>query len=219
VGAETPLGLLDDHLALKDREAQVLQAIPEHEVASELSLTLANSAANDLDDLEVAFHLCCGFGIEAVGANLRHHEVAQDSKAHPGLAQRWENLFDVGQEQAIRSQHKDTLILKRESVGVEQIRRAVKRHDRLAGARATLDHKEATKGSSNYLVLLALDRRDDVSKAARAGGLESGNECAMSLNFACGGLFVEAAEIAEELVVDIEKRAAAGGEVTSPIEA
>ena len=54
------------------------------------------------------------------------------------------------------------------AVRVEQVRDAVQRHHCLAGARATLDHQHPRVIEPDDLVLLGLNRRDDVAHAVTA---------------------------------------------------
>ena len=64
---------------------------------------------------------------------------------------------------------------------VEQIRRPVQRHGRLAGARPTLHDEDARAGRRpDGLVLLRLDGRHDVVHAARASTSERGEQGALA---------------------------------------
>ena len=91
-------------------------------------------------------------------------------------------------------------------------------HNGLAGARASLNNEEALQWRTDDLVLLALDGGNNVAKTASARCFERSDERAMALNVSGGCLFVEPAEIAKELVVDVEQRATAGSKVSATVE-
>ena len=59
---------------------------------------------------------------------------------------------------------------------VEQVRGAVQRNRGLAGARPALDDQHAVHRAADDLVLLALDRGDDVVHATGAVALERGEQ-------------------------------------------
>ena len=76
--------------------------------------------------------------------------------------------MDVAQEHAVRADDEHTLVFEREPIRVEQVGGAVQRDDGLAGARTALHDEHAGKGRPDDLVLLGLDRRDDVAELAGA---------------------------------------------------
>ena len=79
--------------------------------------------------------------------------------------------LDVGRVGAGRADDEDAAGLEAAAVGVEQVGRAVQRDDGLAGAGAAGDLGDAAGAGPDRLVLVGLDRRDDVAHplAAAAG--------------------------------------------------
>ena len=88
VGSVAALGLCDDHLALKDRQTQVLEAIANDKIRAELALALTNGPTDHVDHSKVAFHRGGSLGVEPVGSHLRHDEVGQHGEADAGLTER-----------------------------------------------------------------------------------------------------------------------------------
>ena len=70
-------------------------------------------------------------------------DLAQRPQRHRGLAERRQDPLDVAHEDARGADDEDAAGLVAAAVGVEQVRRAVQRHDRLAGAGATADRDDA----------------------------------------------------------------------------
>src|SRR5690606_10625659 len=107
------------------------------------------------------------------------------------------------------------LALEREAVRVEQVGGPVEGDDRLAGAGAALHHEDARQLGADDLVLLRLDRADDVAELAGASGLEGGDERPVAGDG--GTLAVDRGHrgLAEELVLDAEEGATPGGEVAT----
>src|SRR3989442_794619 len=66
-------------------------------------------------------------------------------------------------------------------MGVQQVRGAVQGDHRLAGAGTALHNEHARQLGPDDLVLLALDRGDDVAEATGAVRLERGEQRALAL--------------------------------------
>ena len=215
---ESATGFADDLGALVSGESKVLEPEADHQVFAQPTLTLPHRARDELDHAEIALDRSGVLGVEAVGSHPRDHEIAENGQANTGLPQRRQDLLDVGEEEPVRPDDENTLVLQREAMGVEQVGGPVQRHDRLAGPRATLHDQHARLWRTDDLVLFALNRRHDVAQPACAGGLECGDQRAVALDAAVCGLCIEAIEVAEELVVDVEELSTASGEVASSLE-
>ena len=94
---------------------------------------------------------------------------------------------------------------------VQEIGRTVECHDRLARPGSALDHEDARQRGADDLVLFALDGRDDVAEATRAGLLHGGGK--RHLAFEHRPVEILASAVAEELVLDAEQCSASGREV------
>ena len=92
-------------------------------------------------------------------------------------------------------------------------------HDRLARTGATLNYQQSLQWRTDDLVLFALDGGDDVAESTCSGCFERGDKRSVALNVSARCLFVEPAEVAEELVVDIEQGTAAGRKMAAAVEA
>ncbi len=103
-------------------------------------------------------------------------EAGHRREGDPGLAQRGEDLLDVAEEERVGTDHQHALPLEREPVGVEQIGGTVEGNGRLAGAGAALHDQHPAERGTDDLVLLALDRGDDVGHPAGPGTVEGGEE-------------------------------------------
>ena len=151
-------------------------------------------------------------------------EVGQHDLLDAGLAERREHPLDVAQEHPVRSDDEDALVLQREAVGVQQVRRAVEGDDGLAGARTALDDEHTGLRRADDLVLLGLDRGDDVAERAGAAALEGGEQRRVARRAGSSGdepVIVADAEVpaAEQLVLDAEHVPALDREVPPPDEA
>ena len=62
------------------------------------------------------------------------HEVGEHDLLDSGLAERRQDAFDVAQEDPVRPDDEDALVLEREAVGVQQVGGPVEGDHRLAGA-------------------------------------------------------------------------------------
>jgi hypothetical protein len=98
-------------------------------------------------------------------------------------------------------------------VGVEEVRRAVERDGGLAGSRASLNDQRASELGADDLVLLSLDRRDDVVHAAGPSPGERGEERSVAVELPRPSA-VERVEI-EHLVFDRDERPSLDDQVTA----
>ena len=103
-------------------------------------------------------------------------EGAQDDAV---LAERGEHALDVGGVGPGRADDEDAAGLEAAPVGVEQVGRAVEGDDGLARAGATRDLGDATCAGADGLVLVGLDRRDDVAHALAAAAGQGRHERAV----------------------------------------
>ena len=136
-----------------------------------------------------------------------------DGDLDPSLAEGGQYLLDIGEEQTVRTEHQHALAFEGEAVGGEQVRSPVQCDDRLSGARPTLHDQHPGKRRTNALVLLALDRRDDVAQLARPCGLERADQCALTVD---PTVAETVAGLAEELVLDAPQHPARRCEVATP---
>ncbi len=90
-----------------------------------------------------------------------------------------EDPLDVGAERADGPTTR-TPPARSGALGVEQVGRAVQCDDGLAGAGAAGDLGDAARGGPDRLVLVALDRRDDVAHLAAAAAGQRGDECSVA---------------------------------------
>ncbi len=128
---------------------------------------------------------------------------------HVLLAERREHLFDVAQEHRARPDEEDALVREPAPVRVEQVRGAVERDRRLAGAGPTRDHEHAVHVGADRFVLFGLDGRDDVAHAAGAVLLERGEERSFARD---PQPLVLDRELVEHLVVEAGHLAALAGD-------
>ena len=213
--AVAAVGLGHDALALGDRHAQVQQAVAHHQVVAQPTLAVAHRPAQHRGHAQVA--LDPGRQAQVAALDLDPvDQVGQHGQLDAGLAQRRQDLLDVAQEQPVGPHHQDALALEGEAVGVEQVGGPVQRHHGLARARTPLHHQHAGHLGPDDLVLLALDGGDDVAELPRTRGLEGRHQGPVPGD---GGVPVVEAEprrgVAEQLVLDVEQRAAPGGEVAT----
>jgi hypothetical protein len=114
-------------------------------------------------------------GVEALGAH-RVDDVAEGTQRHGVLAERREHPLDVGRVGGGGSDHEDPAGLVAAPVAVEQVCGTVQGHDGLAGAGATADLRDPPGAGPDRLVLVALDRRDDVAHLGTAAARDRGHE-------------------------------------------
>jgi len=218
VGAEPAPGLAHDALALGHRQPQDGQAEADLEPVPERPLAVAHGAPHHLDHAVVALDP----GGEAVVPTAHvalGDQVGQDRELDARLAERRQHLLDVAQEQPVGPDHQHALALEGEAVGVQQVGGPVQGDHGLARARSPLDDEDAGERGADDLVLLALDGGDDVAEASGPGGLQRGDEGAVTGDGAVGLLAVHALELAEDLVLHGQQGPAAGGEVPAPAQA
>ena len=87
--------------------------------------------------------------------------LAERAQRDGGLAEAGQHPLDVAHEDAAGADDEHAAALVAAAVGVEQVRRAVQRHDRLARAGAAGDRHDTLAGRADRLVLLGLDGGDD----------------------------------------------------------
>ncbi len=116
-------------------------------------------------------------GIDAGSGPLHvRHEIGEHDLLDAGLAERRQHPLDVAQEDPVRPDHEHTLVLEREAVGVEEVGGTVEGDHGLAGTRPALDDEHPGLRRADDLVLLGLDRGDDVTERAGAAPLERGEQ-------------------------------------------
>ena len=140
------------------------------------------------------------------------HQVRQHDLLDAALAERGQHALDVPQEHPVRPHDEHALIFERKAVCVEEVRRAVQRDDRLARARTTLHDQDPGQRRADDLVLLRLDRGDDVAELTGARLFERSDQRARADQPVVA---VTVAISVEELVLDPDERAALEGEVTA----
>ena len=117
------------------------------EVGPEWPLAIVDRLVDHVTHPGVTFDAGGEWRLRLVGTGReRHigHEVGQHHLLDARLAERGKHLLDVLEEDAVRPDHQDTLILEREPMRVEQIGGPVQRNDRLAGTRTTLHDQHAS---------------------------------------------------------------------------
>ena len=224
VRAGPPPGVRHDLLGALGRDPQHLDAVADRQVVAQRAAPVAHGLGEHLRHAEVALDARRRGRVVAADRGWLGEEVGEHGELDAGLAERRQHLLDVAEEQPVGPEHQHALALEREAVGVEQVGGAVQGDDRLAGARAALHDEDAGKLGPDDLVLLALDRGDDVGQAAGAAGLEGGDQRAVPGDAPGAGVLLldepdGVGGVAEELVLDAEQRARPGGEVAAPGEA
>jgi hypothetical protein len=81
-----------------------------------------------------------------------------------------------------------------------------------------LDHHKACHGCTDDLILLSLNRRDDVAEVTGSCGLERSDQRSMALDLPRGRLAVETTQVTEEFIVDVEQLLSTGREVSATFE-
>ncbi len=94
----------------------------------------------------------------------------------------------------------------------------MQRHDGLAGTRTALDHEHAGEVGADDLVLLGLDRADDVAEHAGAWRLDRGDQGTAARQLVVGHPVESQLErgVAEVLVLEPQQGPAPADEVTAP---
>ena len=137
------------------------------------------------------------------------HEVPGRHEHHVRLAERRQHTADVVQEGGVGSDDEDAVVFDPPALRVEQVRNAVQRHHRLAGAGSALDHQHPGMVQPDDLVLFGLDGGDDVAHAVAAGCVDRREQSGIA---AAPTLSVFGPS--EELVGEGDHGAAAGVELT-----
>ena len=104
------------------------------------------------------------------------HEVADGHEHDFGFTQRGKDAADVSEERRIGADHEHAVAFHPLALGVEQVRDAVQRHHGLPGARTALDHQHPLVIQPDDLVLLGLDRRDDVAHPLTTRRVDRGEQ-------------------------------------------
>ena len=189
-----------------------------HRPARQL-LAVAHRRRDHAGHLRPALHLG---DLRRLGpSRVQAREELPDGAEHDaGLAQRRQHLPDVAQERRVGPDHEHAAAGQPVAVGVEQVRGPVQRDGGLAGARAALHHQHARRLRPDDLVLLGLDRGDDVGHPPGAARAHRGQQRGLAGEPAglgdarrTGGVEVE------DLVVDGGDLAAAGAQVPAPAHA
>ena len=106
---------------------------------------------------------------------------------HPHLAERGQHGADVVEERPVGADDEHAGPLELRAEGVEQPRGAVQADGGLAGAGRPLHADAGADVAAHDLVLLGLDRRDDVAHRAGAGALDLGGEDGAVVGAVAGG--------------------------------
>ena len=191
---------------------QVLEAVGHPERRPQRALAVADRRADDVDHPEVTLDPGDLLGVEPDHPDVGH-QVGEHGDLDARLAERRQDLLDVGEEHPVRAHDQHALALEREPMGVEEVGGPVQRHHRLAGARTALHDDDPGQLRADDLVLFHLDGGDDVGELARPRLLERRDQRAVALDLA---LVERLGRRAEQLVVDAEQDAPAAGEVTTP---
>ncbi len=208
-------GFTDDLSRVANAETQPLNTKADVEVLEQGPFAIVDRLRKHLHHAKVTLDDCGGFIVELVDPHPRPQQIAEHRDLDTGLAKRWQNLLDVGEEQPVRADNEDALALKGKAVGIKEVGGSMEGDDRFAGAGPALHQQDAGHRSANDLVLLALDRGDDVAEPASARRFDRGDECTLAPHLA----FADSQrEITEQFIVDSEQRSAAGGEVPPPLD-
>ena len=167
VGAEPSAGLVHDLFALLDGEPETAKAIARHHVGPQRPLTIPEGSAQNRDHAQIALDAGRRRIVQPLDPGTGQ-QIGQHRHFNTGLAQRWQHLLDVGEEQAVGAEHQHSLAFERETVGVEQIGGSVEGCHRLAGAGTALHHQHAGQRRADDGVLLGLDGGSGVGEAAGA---------------------------------------------------
>ena len=147
-------------------------------------------------------------GSIAVGAQTGL-EPGEGGQLHVLLAERRQHLLDVAQEHRARPDEQHAGRRQPAPVRVEEVGGAVERDRGLAGTRAARDDEDAGDLGPDRLVLLGLDRRDDVAHAAGAVAFERGEQRAFARDLEAG---IGDGPLVEDLVVEAGDLAALLGD-------
>jgi hypothetical protein len=220
VAAEATARRADDARRVGGAQAQVARPERHRDVVAQRSLAVGHGLVDDVGHARVALDARHGGGLDAAHPHVGH-EVGEDDLLDAGLAERRQHPLDVPEEHPVRPDDEHALVLEREAVRVQEVRGPVERDDGLAGAGAALHHQHAGVRRPDDLVLLGLDRGDDVAEGARAPALDRREQRAVPPQSGSVGLgeplVVADTEmaLAEQLVLDAEQLRALDGEVST----
>ena len=147
VPAEPPPGRPHDPCRFLGAEPHVAGAERHHQVVAQRSLTVADRLVDHVGHPGVALQ-ARGLGpVVTVVAQAQElhvgHEVGEHDLLDAGLAERRQHPLDVAEEHPVGADDEHALVLEREPVRVEEVRRAMQRHHGLAGAGPALHDEHA----------------------------------------------------------------------------
>lgn len=150
------------------------------------ALPVADGGLQHLDHHRAALERGGLGGLDPAGLHAGE-EVGLRTQQHARLGQGGQHVGDVAQERGVRADQQHAAGGEFPPVRVEQVRRPVQRHRRLAGARAALDHQHTGQRRADDLVLFDLDGLDDVPHAAGAPGVQRGQQRRLAGQFLVAG--------------------------------
>ena len=196
--AEAALRGSNDSLRLLGPQSEVAGAERHDDIGAQRTLAVGDGLVDDVGHADVALDRRgerVSRRVDAVAGPFDvGHEIAEHDLLDAGLAERRQHLLDVAQEHPVGSDDQDPLVLQREAVGVEQVGGAVQGDHGLAGARAALHDEHAGLRAADDLVLLGLDRGDDVAELTGATALQHGEQRAVAAQSRIGAEAVAAVE-------------------------
>jgi hypothetical protein len=113
----------------------------------------------------------------------------------------------VVQERRVGAYDEYTVAFDPLALRIEQVGDAVQRHHRFAGAGSALDYQHPGMVEPDDLVLLGLDRRDDVAHALPTRRIDRGQQCVIPASLTGG--------TAEDLVGEVDDPSSAGMELAA----
>ena len=179
VGTAARAGALHDAGRLRPSEVERPAVDDDDEILREWVLPITDRARDDLRHPDVALDP------RRLGLVLRPDAVLRLEPRGRGeldlfLAERREDLVDVAQEDGVGAHEEHPLRSEALPVRVEEVGRAVERDGRLARPGAALDDEHAGQLGPDRLVLLDLDRGDDVGHAPGAGPVDRREQRALA---------------------------------------
>ncbi len=203
---------VDNGFAVSNAELQPLHAVGDVEVAAQWALTLAHGSTHHIDHAEVALDPSDVDRVIAADTGV-WNEVAKHAEFDARLAERWQHLFDIGQEEPVWANDHYALAGKRETMAVQQVRGTMERDHGFAGARSALHDDGASEGSTDDLVLFTLDSADDVAEASGTALFQRCDQRAFALESSSFAAFA-----GEVFVFDAEQFSVAGYVVAAAAE-